>query len=209
MPANRQGSPSSARRARRSVIRLQPVPAGRMKVVFVLLCAGLLGLVGRMAWLQIFQASELEARARVVQTQRTQPLGSRRPIVDRNGRLVALDEERYRLWAHPRYFNFPGDAPTLIRDRAEVAERLSGVLAFSSDELIKRMGDGLSGIKLAEGVDPETAITVRSLGISGIDLEPYPYRVYPQGSLFANVVGFLNQEREPQAGLEQSRDDDL
>ena len=47
------------------------------------------------------------------------------------------------------------------------------------------------------------------LGISGIDLEPYPYRVYPQGSLFANVVGFLNQERQPQAGLEQSRDDDL
>ena len=209
MPANRQGSTSKARRERRRVIRLEPVPAGRMKVVFVLLCAGLFGLVGRMAWLQIFQASELEARARVVQTQRTKPLGSRRPIVDRNGRLVALDEERYRLWAHPRYFNFPGDEPTLIRDRKEVAARLSSVLALSTGELNKRMGDSSSGIKLAEGVDPETATTVRSLGISGIDLEPYPYRVYPQGSLFANVVGFLNQERQPQAGLEQSRDTDL
>jgi len=76
MPANRQGSTSKVRRDRRRVIRLEPVPAGRMKVVFVLLCAGLFGLVGRMAWLQIFQASELEARARVVQTQRTKPLGA-------------------------------------------------------------------------------------------------------------------------------------
>ena len=59
MPANRQGSTSTGRRERRRGIRLEPVPAGRMKVVFVLLCAGLLGLVGRMAWLQIFQASEL------------------------------------------------------------------------------------------------------------------------------------------------------
>ena len=84
MPANRQGSTPKTRRERRRVIRLEPVPAGRMKVGFVLLCAGLVGLVGRMAWLQIFQASELEARARVVQTQRTKPLGSRRPIVDRN-----------------------------------------------------------------------------------------------------------------------------
>ncbi len=209
MPATRQGTSSTARRERRRVIRLETVPAGRMRGVFVLLCAGLIGLIGRMAWLQIFEASTLEARARVVQTQRTKPLGSRRPIVDRNGRLVALDEERYRLWAHPRYFNFPGDDPTRIRDSTEVAERLSQVLSFSPGELIKLMGDSSSGIKLAEGIDPETATSVRSLGISGIDLEPYSYRVYPQGSLFANVVGFLNQEREPQAGLEQSRDVDL
>ena len=209
MPANRQGSTSAARSERRRVVRLEPIPAGRMKVVFILLCAGLLGLIGRMAWLQIFQASELEARARVVQTQRTKPLGSRRPIVDRNGRLVALDEERYRLWAHPRYFNFPGDEFNLIRDRTEVADLLSPVLALSSAELNLRMGNRESGIKLVEGVDPETATKIAALGISGIDLEPYPHRVYPQGSLFANVVGFLNQEREPQAGLEQSRDDDL
>ena len=55
---------------------LEPVPAGRMRSVFALLCLGLVGLMGRMAWLQVFQASELEARARSVQTQRTKPLGT-------------------------------------------------------------------------------------------------------------------------------------
>lgn len=65
-----------------------------------------------MAWLQLVQAPDLEQRARQLQTQRTQPLGQRRPIVDRTGRLVAMDEKRFRLWAHPRYFNMPGDALT-------------------------------------------------------------------------------------------------
>ena len=198
-----------ASRQRRRVVALEPVPAGRMRSVFALLCVGLVGLMGRMAWLQVFQASELEGRARSVQTQRTKPLGTRRPIVDRTGRLVALDEERYRLWLHPRYFNLPGDAPTLIRPPADVVARLAPLLALSEAEILKRIGDRPSGIKLIEGLDPETASTIRSAGISGVDLESYPHRVYPQGDLFANVVGFLNQDREPQAGLEQSRHDEL
>jgi len=198
-----------ASRQRRRVVPLEPVPAGRMRSVFALLCLGLVGLMGRMAWLQVFQASELEARARLVQTQRTKPLGTRRPIVDRTGRLVALDEERYRLWLHPRYFNLPGDAPTLIRPPADVAARLAPLLALTEAEILKRIGDRPSGIKLIEGLDPETASTIRSAGISGVDLESYPHRVYLQGDLFANVVGFLNQDREPQAGLEQSRHNEL
>ena len=197
------------RRARQRVITLDTVPASRMRWVFSLLCLGLVGLMGRMAWLQVFQASTLEARARSVQTQRTDPLGTRRPIVDRAGRLVALDEERFRLWAHPNNFRFPGDDPSLVRTPLEVARRLSGLLAVPMADLVQRMGDRPSGIRLAEGLDPETASEVRRLAISGLDLEAYPHRVYPQGDLFANVVGFLNLERIPQAGLEQSRHRDL
>lgn len=188
---------------------LEPVPVGRMRWVFALLCLGLFGLMGRMAWLQLFQAQALEARARSVQTQRTQPLGIRRPIVDRTGRIIALDEERYRLWLHPRYFNLPGDDPVLIRPPADVADRLAPLLSIPSTKILKQIGDRPSGIKLLEGLDPETAAAVRATGISGVDLESYLHRVYPQGELFANVVGFLNQERVPQAGLEQSRHDDL
>lgn len=157
-----------------------------------------------MTWLQVLQAPELEARARAVQTQRINPLGRRRSIVDRRGRLVAMDEERFRLWAHPRYFNFPGDAPSLIRKPVDVANKLSRLLGVSKYQLLNRLGDRASGINLADGIDSEIASEIKSLGISGLDLEPYPQRVYPQGALFANVVGFLNQDRIPQAGLEQS-----
>jgi cell division protein FtsI (penicillin-binding protein 3) len=180
-----------------------------MAAVYLLLSLGLAGLAVRLAWLQVIDTANLQSRARAIQTQSRTPLGKRRTIVDRTGRLVALDEERFTLWAHPRYFNFPGDDPQKVRKPDEVAARLSAVLAVPGDSLLQTMAGRPSGVKLRSDIDPETAARIRQLGISGLDLEAYPQRIYPQGSLFANVVGFLNLERAPQAGLEQSRDRDL
>jgi len=191
------------------IVDFQPVPAGRLIAVYAILCAGLVGLAARLAWVQVVQGDQLLNRARAIQTQTIQPLGKRRTIVDRQGRLVALDEERFTLWAHPRYFAFPGDDPGTVRPGLDVARKLSGVLAVPMADLMRSLGDRKSGVKLASELDPETAHRVRRLAISGLDLEPYPQRLYPQGGLFANVVGFLNLERVPQAGLEQSRDGDL
>ena len=200
-----------ARQTRSSsrVVPIQPVPARRLLVVYLLLCSGLIGLAGRLAWLQVVDSRNLLQRARAIQTHSEAPIGKRRAIVDRNGQLVALDEERFKLWAHPRFFNFPGDDPQALRTSAEVATKLAPILAEPSQQLLSLLGNRRSGVKLANELDPETAKRVRALGISGLDLEAYPRRLYPQGNLFANVVGFLNLERVPQAGLEQSRDRDL
>ena len=206
---SRRPSRTSTNRTRSRVVSLAPVPPKRLWIVFLILCTGLAGLVGRMAWLQLVQAPVLEEQARQLQTQRTRPLGQRRPIVDRIGRLVAIDEKRFRLWAHPRYFNLPGDPPNLVRPPSDVVELLAPHLAIPASELLIALRTRSSGIKLGEELDPETAKRIQALGISGLDLEAYPQRIYPQASLFANVVGFLNAERVPQAGLEQSRDSDL
>lgn len=194
---------------RSRVVAIQPVPGHRIVAVYLLLSLGLAGLAVRLAWLQVIDTANLQSRARAIQTQSRTPLGKRRTIVDRTGRLVALDEERFTLWAHPRYFNFPGDDPQKVRKPDEVAARLSAVLAVPGDSLLQTMAGRPSGVKLRSDIDPETGSRIRQLGISGLDLEAYPQRIYPQGSLFANVVGFLNLERAPQAGLEQSRDRDL
>ena len=191
------------------VVAIQPLPTGRLLAVYLLLSAGLLGLAGRLAWLQVVDSDNLLRRARAIQTHSEPPIGKRRPIVDRNGQLVALDEERFRLFAHPRYFNFPGDDPQALRTSAEVADKLAPILAEPRPKLLAALGSRRSGVKLADDLDPETAKRVRNLGISGLDLEAHPHRLYPQGNLFANVVGFLNLERVPQAGLEQSRNRDL
>jgi cell division protein FtsI (penicillin-binding protein 3) len=191
------------------VVAIQPLPNHRLVAVYLLLCLGLGGLAVRLAWLQVIDTANLQSRARAIQTQSRQPLGKRRTIVDRTGRLVALDEERFTLWAHPRYFNFPGDDPQKVRKPDEVATRLATVLAVPRAGLLQTMAGRPSGVRLRTDIDPETAGRIRQLGISGLDLEAYPQRIYPQGSLFANVVGFLNLERAPQAGLEQSRDRDL
>ncbi|MEY4759621.1 MAG: hypothetical protein RLZZ268_1119 [Cyanobacteriota bacterium] len=210
MTQSRQRGPTRGRTgSQQRVVAIQPVPTRRLLAVYGLLCAGLVGLACRLAWLQVVDATNLQNRAHAIQTQTTKPIGKRRTIVDRNGRLVALDEQRFTLWAHPRYFNFPGDDPQKVRTADEVAGKLAAVLALPKPLLLQTMAGRPSGVKLRTDLDPETAERVRQLGISGLDLEAYPHRIYPQGPIFANVVGFLNLERVPQAGLEQSRDGDL
>ncbi|MCP9774757.1 penicillin-binding protein 2 [Cyanobium sp. WAJ14-Wanaka] len=204
-----QSNRAAARSGKRRVLTIHPVPSPRLVAVFILLSASLCGLGIRLAWLQLVEGGKLQARARSIQTTSIAPIGERRTIVDRNGSLVALDEERFILWAHPRYFNFPGDDPQSIRPAADVASKLATVLAQPKATLLQAIGNRKSGVKLASDLDPETAARVKALGISGLDLEAYPHRIYPQGPLFANVVGFLNLERVPQAGLEQSRNSDL
>ena len=67
-----------SRSSRARVVPRTQVPPKRLWIIFWILAAGLLGLVGRMAWLQLVQAPDLEQHARQLQTQRTQPLGQRR-----------------------------------------------------------------------------------------------------------------------------------
>tara|TARA_Y100001968_G_scaffold23069_1_gene18115 strand:+ start:525 stop:2321 length:1797 start_codon:yes stop_codon:yes gene_type:complete len=188
---------------------LSPLSHSRFKLVFVLLCFGLGGLFFRVGWLQLFQSDQLRALAREVQTEKKNPLGTRRSIFERNGKLVAIDEKRYKIWAHPRYFSFPGDSFGTVRKPIEVAKLLSIPLSKTVDEILNILGNYSSGVKLADGLTEEKANAIKKLGISGIDLEVYPQRLYPHGSLFANVVGFLDLDRRPQAGLELSLNRDL
>jgi len=178
-------------------------------LVFFLLLLSILGLAGRLFWLQLVQGDMLAQQARSRQVPSTQPLNIRRPIVDRQGDVLAWDEMRVRIWAHPVYFQFPGDRAGQRRSAAEVSQRLAPVVNRSVAELEQRLSGQGSSIRLLEHLSLEKGELVKALGISGIDVEIYPQRRYPQGELFANVVGFLNLERQPQAGLELSRNAQL
>ncbi|MCY3653573.1 MAG: penicillin-binding protein 2 [Cyanobacteria bacterium MAG IRC1_bin_28] len=191
----------------------QPGPASstqvRLVVVFLLLLLSVLGLAGRLFWLQLVQGDVLAQQARSRQAPATKLLTVRWPVVDRQGDVLAWDEMRARIWAHPVYFQFPGDRDGQRRSAAEVSQRLAPVLSRSAAELEQRLSGQVGSIRLLEHLSLEKGELVKALGISGIDVEIYPQRRYPQGELFANVVGFLNLERQPQAGLELSRNAQL
>ena len=112
-----------------------PLSQSRLRVVFVLLCLGLGGLFLRVGWLQLFRSDQLRALAREVQTDQKNPLGIRRSILDRNGKLIAIDERRFKIWAHPRYFKLPGDSSRTVRKPFEVAKLLATPLSQSVDEI--------------------------------------------------------------------------
>tara|TARA_Y100001970_G_scaffold294247_1_gene449111 strand:- start:6248 stop:7969 length:1722 start_codon:yes stop_codon:yes gene_type:complete len=187
---------------RKKIIKLYKIHPFRLELVFLLLSTGLFILLGKIAWLQIIRGDELQLKARSFQVYKTTPLKLRRSIVDRNNRLLAFDESSYILWAHPRFFNFPGDLPGSKRRPEEVAKQISKILNIPLPILVEKLSIQETGIKLSDDLNLEQANKIRNLFISGLDIEEYSKRVYPQGELFASVIGFVNKDKEPQSGLE-------
>ena len=112
---------------------------------------------GRLFKLQVFNASDLQRKARLIQSSKTNALKKRRAIVDRNNRLIAYDKPLYKLWAHPKYFNFPGDSSKRVRSIEEVTKKLSPILDINGEILLSKFNNKMSGIKLLDKISEEKA----------------------------------------------------
>ena len=190
------------RKLNKRLVNLKSLDKRRLKAVYVFSLLLILGLFGRIVNLQVINSALLQAKANAMQIQRTNALNERRSIVDRNNRLIAYDKKLFRLWAHPQYFSFPGDNTTQRRSIEEVATKLALVLDINEEIILSKFIDDVTGVELFDYLTEEEAQEIRSLYISGLDLEEYSQRLYPQGNIFSNIVGFVNDENYGSSGLE-------
>ena len=190
------------RKLNKRLVNLKSLDKRRLKAVYVFSLLLILGLFGRIVNLQVINSALLQAKANAMQIQRTNALNERRSIVDRNNRLIAYDKKLFRLWAHPQYFSFPGDNTTQRRSIEEVANKLALVLDINEEIILSKFIDDVTGVELFDYLTEEEAQEIRSLYISGLDLEEYSQRLYPQGNIFSNIVGFVNDENYGSSGLE-------
>lgn len=78
-----------------------PSPRLRLVSVWLVLLLGMLGLAGRLAYLQLVIADDLKVMAKEQQATQPTPRTARRQIIDRQGNVVALDQVVYTLYVHP------------------------------------------------------------------------------------------------------------
>ena len=175
----------------------------RLYQVWVLLMFGLVVLITNLFRLQILQGKELQKLAQKQHTIESSPFIPRRPIVDRNGNLLAIDQIAYTLYAHPKIFN---------RQKQEVANKLSTVLeganlkkSLTSNDLLQIFHQRETGIKIVEYIPQETANKITDLFIDGLELIQHSQRLYPQKELVAEIVGYVDGESKGQAGIEYSQ----
>jgi len=192
----------------KKIVRLIPLDQRRLKFLYIFSLLLIFCLFGRLVNLQVFNASDLQRKARLIQSSKINSLKKRRSIVDRNNRLIAYDKPLYKLWAHPRYFNFPGDSINRVRSIDEVTEKLSLILDINGEILLRKFNN-MSGIELLDKISEEKAEKIKNLKISGLDLFKYSQRYYPQGQLYSNLVGFVNDENIASAGLELHLDNQI
>jgi len=193
----------------KKIIHLTPLEQRRFKLLYIFGLLIILCLFGRLIKLQVFNASDLQREARLLQSFKVNPLKKRRSIIDRNNRLIAYDKPLYKLWAHPKYFNFTGDSINKVRSIEEVTKKLSSILDINNEILVEKFNNKMIGIKLLDKISEEKAEKIKNLQISGLDLFKYSQRYYPQGELYSNLVGFVNDENKGSAGLELHLDNQI
>ena len=169
----------------------------RLFIVWGVLMAAGLGLGVNLYNLQIVKGQKLTEQARNQQMVNLRPFMPRRPVVDRNSNLLAIDRPVYTLYAHPKLFD---------KSNEDMAGRLAPILAKDTAELIKTFQSKRSGIILAPALPEEIIDRVISLRLNGLEWIQKYSRYYPPDDLVSDVVGYVNIDRRGQAGVEYSQE---
>jgi cell division protein FtsI (penicillin-binding protein 3) len=127
-------------------------------------------------------------------------LPPRGEIVDRNGQSLARLLPTYALWFNTQAV---GDGPALIKSPEEVAAALMAIFPDENyDRLLGLLKSGQSGY-LRRRIMPEDANKVLALGEPALQFPKENERYYPQGSLAAFVLGYVDAAGQGQLGMEQ------
>ncbi len=118
-------------------------------------------------------------------------------IVDRMGLPLAFDIFQYDIEASPAGL----EAPL----REELAQELAGVLPLSYEALLEKLDTDFPYVTLATGQNATVAEAARALRDENgwpVQAVAHPVRYYPEGSLAAHLLGFVNREPTGYYGVE-------
>lgn len=131
---------------------------------------------------------------------------ARGEIVDRNAVALARDFRVYSLWFNPKAMT---EGSALIHSPAEVADGLIRIFPdLDRAQLIAQLASGKPGY-LRKSILPEDANRVHALGEPALEYPLETTRFYPQGSMAAHVLGYVDSYGKGQVGMEQAFDQQL
>lgn len=127
-------------------------------------------------------------------------------IVDRNGVPLARDFRAYSLWFNPRAMT---EGSPLIQTPEKIADGLRRIFPdIERREVIARLVSGQAGY-LRKSILPEEANKVHALGEPALEFPLEAIRYYPQGSMAAHVLGYVDSYGKGKIGMEEAFDDQL
>lgn len=180
----------------------------RLAFLTVLLTLVMLVFAGRLVWVQGINGKEVAAKALAARlTSPIELIGTRGQITDSTGKALAVSVERYVISVNQRvvaeYQGTNGTADGAVG----VAERLAPLLDMDPAAL----GASLVGDKqykvIKKDVLPAVAREIRAAGLPGVNVDKTADRVYPNGTLAGNVIGFVNSNGLGMSGIEASQDE--
>lgn len=156
-------------------------------------------LAGRLVQLQGFQSHTYAQMAERQRTRTVAQEATRGPITDRSGNVLAAD-----VAANDVYVQRPK-----VTDAYAEALKLAPVLKLPVAVILARMIAPVSFNYVAYDVDTSVGAAVVKLDLPGIGTEATTKRLYPTGSLAANVLGAVGRDNNGLAGLESAYNSSL
>ncbi|HUZ17536.1 MAG TPA: penicillin-binding protein [Spirochaetia bacterium] len=120
----------------------------------------------------------------------------RGPILDRNGRILAVETRQYSVSAW-----IPN-----VRDKSADAQQLAAVLHRPESDIKDELDSHTGFVYIQRKIPKNESDQIRSLveagRITGIYLDPDYARVYPNGDLGGHILGFVGTDNSGLAGIE-------
>ncbi|MDR0406507.1 MAG: penicillin-binding protein 2 [Holosporales bacterium] len=177
----------------------QSIEKCRQRIVFGM---GLFVLLASIIITRLFQVMVIEENLETPSHSLEAPLlrFSRADIIDRRGVLIATSLPTVSVYANPRELLDPiGDAQLLAKTLSEV----------NLKELMRRFASKKGFVWVKHHITPTEQKKVLRLGIPGVYFQKTERRVYPDGNLFAHIVGLTDIDNRGIAGAEKAFDSAL
>jgi cell division protein FtsI (penicillin-binding protein 3) len=122
-------------------------------------------------------------------------------ILDRNGKELAASVPSYSLFADP---------PKLSHSTSSLAIRLANLLKVKKSDLIKHLrAHDHRFVWLKRQLSEKEMLEIRSWNDPGLGFIEESKRIYPNGSLLAQTLGFVGTDGRGLEGLELQFDKEL
>ena len=127
-------------------------------------------------------------------------------IVDASGKVLATTVYRYDINAAPaivRPVERRIDGITQVESVESVATELARILELDVAELFPKLIGTSHYVNLKKRVDAETHRQIVELGIPWIFSDAHQNRLYPNGAVAGNLIGFVGTDGDALAGIER------
>ena len=150
------------------------------------------GLMGRLAYLMIFQSEYYTMKAKELHERERSIKAARGRIIDANGKILADNKTVCTISV----------IHNQITDQEEVIAMLCKELGLSEDYVRKRVEKYSSIEKIKSNVDKSIGDAIRAYDLAGVKVDEDYKRYYPYDSLASKVLGFTGGDNQGIIGLE-------
>lgn len=169
-------------------------PVVRQRAVSLVAMVFLLVFAGRLVMIQGVESKGLSEEALKQRLVTKSVATPRADIVDRNGVVLATTVDRYNIGVNQKQladWKRVEDKTVTAEGALDAATILAPILGLDRDELAAKLVGDSTWVYIAKDVTPETWDLVNAEGIAGVQQEPVSERIYPNGKIAGNIIGFV------------------